>query len=128
MRNLVVFGERVDQVGCGHALGHAVAPAARLHQVIEEQRDDVVRLDKGAVAVDDAEAVRVAVGGDDQSRADLLHLFLRVAEQVVVRLRRVAAEEHIAVVVDGFNGDAGLAQQVGMDSRGPRPRRDRRPP
>ncbi len=39
-------------------------------------------------------------------------VFLRVAEQVVIWLRRVAAEEHVAVVVDGFNCDAGLAQQV----------------
>ena len=124
----MVFGERVDQVGGGDALGDAVPPAARFDQVVEEQRDDVVGLDEGAVAVDDAEAVRVAVGGDDQSRADLLHLFLRIAEQMVVRLGRVAAEEHIAVVMDGFDGDAGLAQQVGMDSRGPRPRRDRRRP
>ncbi len=75
-RNLVVLGQRVDQVGGGHALGHAVLPAARLHQVVEEQRDDVVGLDEGAVAIHDAEAVRVAVGGDAQRRADLLHLLL----------------------------------------------------
>ncbi|MEI9968493.1 MAG: hypothetical protein WDM87_07690 [Terracidiphilus sp.] len=60
----MVFSERVDQVGCGNALGDAVAPAARFHKVIEEQRDDVVGLDECSVAVDDAEAVRVTVGGD----------------------------------------------------------------
>ena len=55
-----------------------------------------VRLDKCSIAVDNAETIRVAVGGDDQSCAAFFHLFLRVAEQVVIRLRRVAAEEHVA--------------------------------
>jgi hypothetical protein len=63
-RHLVIIGQRVDQVGGGHALGHAVLPAARLHQIVEEQRDDVVGLDEGSVAVHDAEAVGIAVGGN----------------------------------------------------------------
>ncbi len=45
--------------------------------------------------------------------ADLLHLLFAVAEQVVVGLGRVAAEEDVAIVVDGFDGDAGIAQEVG---------------
>ena len=59
-----MLGQGVDQVGGGHALGHAVAPAARFNQVIEQQRDDVVGLDERAIAIHDAEAVGVAVGGD----------------------------------------------------------------
>ncbi len=70
----MVFGKGVDQVGGGDAFGHAVLPAARFDEVVEEQGDDVVGLDEGAVFVDDAEAVGVAVGGNADGRADLLHL------------------------------------------------------
>ena len=111
-RHLVEVGESVNQVGGGHTLGHAVAPAARLNQVVEQQRDDVVGLDEGAVSIHNAEAVGVAIGGNAESRANLAHLRLGVAEQVIVGLGRMAAEEDVAVVVHGFNGDAGIAQQV----------------
>ena len=112
-RDLVVVGEGVDEVGGGDAFGDAVAPAAGFDEVVEEQGDDVVGLDEGAVGVDDAEAVGVAVGGDAEGRADLFHFAFGVAEQVVVGLGCMAAEEDVAVVVDGFDGDAGVAEQVG---------------
>ena len=92
-----MLGEGVDEIGGGHALGHAVPPAAGLDEVVEEQRDDVVGLDEGAVGVDDAEAVGVAVGGDAEGGADLLHFLFGVAEELVVGLGSVAAEEHVAV-------------------------------
>ena len=104
-------GHSVDQVGRCHALGHAVSPAARLHQVVQQQRNNVVRLDKRAIAVQNAEAVRIAVGRDADRRAHLLHLFLRVAQQVVVGLWRMSAEEHVAVVVNRLHSHARLAQQ-----------------
>src|SRR6185503_20413949 len=53
-RNLEMVGERVDEVGGRDGLGHSVAPAARLHQIIEQQCDDVVWLDESAVAVHNA--------------------------------------------------------------------------
>ncbi len=107
-----MLGEGVYQVGRRDGFGDAVAPAARFDEIVEEQRDDVVRLDEGAVEVDDAEAVGVAVGGDADGGAGLLHLRLAVAEQVVVRFGRVTAEKHVAVVVDGGRLDAVLAQNV----------------
>ena len=79
----MVIGEGVDEIGGGHALGHAVTPAARLDQVVEEQGNDVIGLDEGSVLVDNAEAVRVAVGGDGQVGPRLPHLGLGVAEQFV---------------------------------------------
>ena len=107
------LGQRVDQVGRGHALGHAVAPAARLHQIVKEQRNHVVRLDERAIRIQNAKAVGVTVGGEAQLRAKLLHFCLGVAQQRVGRLRRMTAEEHIAVVVNRFDRDAGLAQNTG---------------
>ena len=82
------------------------------HQVVEEQRDDVVGLDEGAVFIDNAEAVCVAIGRDADLRANLLHLRSCVAKQMVVGLGRMAAKENIAVIVDGFNCYARFAQNV----------------
>ena len=63
--------------------------------------------------VHNAEAVRVAVGGNAEVRASLFHLGLGVAQQMVVRLRRMAAEEHVAVIVNRLDGHARLAQNLG---------------
>ena len=57
-------------------LATPLLPAAGLDQVVEEERDDVVGLDEGAVGVDDAEAIRIAVGGDPK-RARLIHSSLQ---------------------------------------------------
>ena len=76
-RDLVVIGEGVDEVGGGDAFGDAVAPAAGFDEVVEEQGDDVVGLDEGAVLIDDAEAVGVAVGGDAEVWRRSLSSWLR---------------------------------------------------
>ena len=105
----MIIGEGVDQVGGGHALGHAVAPAAGLDQIVEEQGDDVIRLDEGSVLVDNAEAVGVAIGGHGQVGARLPHLGPCVVQQLVGGLRSMAAEEHVAVIVNRLHGYARLA-------------------
>ena len=40
------------------------------------------------------------------------HLFLAFTQQMVVGLGRMAAKEHVAVVVNGFDFNACLAQHV----------------
>src|SRR5271168_3819433 len=111
-QNLMVIGEGVYEVGGGDGFGNPVAPAARLDQIIEEQGDDVIGLDKDAVGVDDAEAVGVAVRSDDEACADLVHFGFRVPEKVVVGFWRMAAKEHIAIVVDRFDSDSRLTQNM----------------
>src|SRR5580700_12122782 len=69
--NLVMIRESVDKVGGRDRLRHTVLPAARLDKVVEEQRDDVIRLDEGTVGVDNAEAVRVPVGRNSDGCARL---------------------------------------------------------
>src|SRR5581483_11050768 len=65
--HLVVIGESVDEVGGCHGFGHAVLPASRFNQVIKEKRNDIVGLDKCAVAIHDAEAVCVSIGSNADS-------------------------------------------------------------
>ena len=111
-RNLVVVGQRVDQIGCRHAFGHAVFPSARLHQVVEQQRNNVVGLDKRPIRVHNAEAVRISIRRNAQRRAYLPHLRLRIAQQLVGRLRRMAAKQNIPKIVNRRNRHARLAQQM----------------
>src|SRR3954471_9135791 len=70
--HLVIVGERVNQVRRRNRLRHTVLPAATLNKVVEEKRDDVIRLDKSAVLVNNTEAIGVAVGRDDDLRTELL--------------------------------------------------------
>src|SRR5581483_10438425 len=80
---------------------------------IEEKGDHIVRLQKSSVGIDDAEAICITVSSDADRGADLLHLLLGIGEEMVIRLGRMTAEEDIAVVVDGLDGYAGLAEQIG---------------
>jgi len=107
-----VSASALIRVGGGHALGYAVLPAAGFHQVVEEQGDNVVRLNKRAVGVHNAEAVRVAVGRDAEGSADLLHLGSGVAQQVVVWLGSMAAKQTSRKSWNCFAGHAGRQQQV----------------
>ncbi len=99
-------------------LADAILPAAALHQVIEEQRDDVVRLEECAVGVDDAEAVGVSIGRDADLGPGFAHLLAQIFEQMIVGLRRMSAEQHVAIVMHRRDLHAGAAQQfVGVSPR-----------
>src|SRR5581483_12275699 len=100
-----------DQIRGGHRLADTVPPAAALDQVVEQQSEDVVRLKEGAVFVHDAEAVGIAVGGNADVGLHFAHFDAHGLEQVVVRLGRVTAEQHIAIIVHGGNLNPGVAQQ-----------------
>ncbi len=110
--HLVFIGQSIDEVGRRHALGHAVAPAATLHQVVEQQRNHVVRLDEGSVGIHNAKAVRIAIGRNTQRRARLAHLRFAGAQQMVIRLWRMPAEQHIAIVVDAHRSHTVLLQDL----------------
>ena len=107
----VMLGNGIDQVGGRDRFGHAIFPAPAVHQVIEQQGDDVVGREESAVGVHDAEAVGVAVGGDADVRLGGSHLFAASFEQMVVGLGSMAAKQHVATVMDGGDIHAGLAQQ-----------------
>ena len=110
-RNAVMLGQRINQVGGRDRFGHTVLPAAALDEVIEQQGDDVVWRNEGPVLVHDAESVSIAIGRDANMRARLPHLGAQIVEQMIVGLRSVSAEEHVAIIVYGRNLDAELAQQ-----------------
>ena len=109
--HLVMVGESVDQVGRGDGFRYAVFPAARFDQVIEEQRDDVVRLDECSIGIHDPKAVGVAVSRNADARAGLLHFGAHFVQQVIVGLWRVAAKQHVTDIVHGRNVDPRFAQQ-----------------
>src|ERR1051325_4304207 len=57
------FGELVNQFGDGKSFGDITGKIAHSGEVPNEKREDLMRVDEGAVAVDCADAVAVAVGG-----------------------------------------------------------------
>ena len=103
--------QSVHQIRRGHRLSHAVLPAARLHQVVEQQSDDVIGRDKRSILVQNAKAVGVAVGGDADVRFVGLHRLAQIPQQMIIRLWRVAAKKHIAGIVHGEDFDSRRAQQ-----------------
>ncbi len=59
----VKFRDGVDHLRGRHAARRGHFPAAGFHQVVVDEREDEIGLDPGSVAIDDAEAIGVAVGG-----------------------------------------------------------------
>ena len=116
--DFVVGGHRVDQVRGRHGLANAVLPATCFHQVVEEQRNNVVRLQESAVGVNDAEPIRIPIRGDPDMGADAPHFHAQVFQQFVVGLRRMIAEEHIAIIVHSRSLDTGFPQKrIGVRPR-----------
>ena len=64
----------------------------RFKETNQKQSDDVVRLHERAVLVDDAKAVRVAVGCDPYAGSGLAHLGAQIFKQMVVGLRGMSAK------------------------------------
>ena len=107
--DFMMLGESVDQVGGGYGFSDAVPPSSAFHQIVEEQSNDVVGLEEGAVFVDDAEAICVSVGGNADVGLGLAHFLAQVVEEVVVGFGSMAAEENVATVVNGDYIDARFA-------------------
>ena len=115
----VHFRHRVDQVRSGDrtpdAAGHPLDP----DQVVQEQGDDVVGLDEAAVAVHDAEAVRVAVGRDPQADLGvLLHQLDEVLDVLLGGLRREAAEIRVALRIHQHHLDPVGLERFGQIAAG----------
>src|SRR5690242_6683721 len=82
--DLKLLCQSINQVSSGNGFGHAILPAAALHQVIKQQSDHVIRLQKRAILVEDAEAVGVAISGDPDVSAGFAHLLPQSFKQVIV--------------------------------------------
>ena len=117
----VVPGDGIDEVGGGDGAGDVAVLPLDPHQVVVKKGQDVVRLDEGAVLVDDAVAVGVAVGG--QTQADIRPAPHQVDEIVDMGrggFRRQAAEIGVAMVVERHDLNPRLAQQgVEVAATGP---------
>src|SRR5581483_12240187 len=90
--DFVIFGQSIDQVGGGNRFADSILPASRFDQIIKQQRNDVIRLEKSAILVDDPEAIGIAVGGDSNLSLLLSHLFAKSFEQMIVGLGSVIAK------------------------------------
>ena len=69
----VRFCGGVDHLRCCDAAGGGHFPAARFDEIIVNERENVIRGNPGAVAIDDAEAVGVAVGREAGGGAGFFH-------------------------------------------------------
>ncbi len=86
-------------------------PAAVLLQVIQGQREDLIRCQPGAVLVHDAETVGVAVQAQAELRLAAANEFADLGHAVCVRLGMMPAEERVQFVVEDGDFRAGFFQQ-----------------
>ena len=89
----------VHHRGHVHRLDDRASLAARLEEVEHEQREHLQLVDEAASLVDDANAVRVAVGADAEVLASDLHESHRGVDVRRDRLGVQTAEERVALVV-----------------------------
>ena len=120
--------QRVDQIRGRNRFGHAILPAPALHQIIKQQRDHIIRLQKSSIGVDNAKTVGVAIRRNPNLRPSLAHLLSQIFQQMIVRLRRMPAEQHVAIIMHGRDLQARAAQQFVRISASRAPHRIKRDP
>ena len=95
-----------------HRSRQSAGDIAEAFEVQRDECDDEIRRYEAIAIVDDAEAIGVAVGGESQIVALGQNQIAKLDEIFFVALRREAAEIWIAEVVDDFDFEAGLEQEV----------------
>ena len=69
----VLFGDRIDEVRGRYGPGCPALPSPRPAEIVEDKRENLIRIDVGPVAVENAEPVRVSVHGKPDVEAAFLH-------------------------------------------------------
>jgi hypothetical protein len=114
----VFCGEFVDKFCDGESFGDFAFELAGADEVPNEERENLMGIDEGAVAIDGADAVAVAVSGE----ADVVFAGEDgFAERIDVRLDGFgvgAAEKRIARAADFVAGDAVALENFGEDAGG----------
>ena len=115
---IVFCGEFVDEFGDGESFGDFAFELTGADEVPDEEREDLMGIDEGAVAIDRADAVAVAVS----SKADVVLAGEDgLAERIDVRLDGFgvsAAEKRVARAADFIAGDAVALENFGEDTSG----------
>ncbi len=93
----------VNQMCSGNATLSAQLFATRFEQIIEHQAQDVIGLDERAVAIENAEAVGIAVGGKACERFLFQHQFFQRREILFRRVGAAAIEQHVALGANRFD-------------------------
>ena len=106
----------VQQVGGGHVAHGRTAPPLAGQQVVVEQDQDLVGGEVGAGVVDDAQAVRVPVGGDAQVRTGLDDGVAQGGDGPLSGRGHAAPEQGVVAVVDDIHLAAG-GQQDRLQAR-----------
>ena len=107
-RAVIPGGDPVQQVGGGHAAGHAPVPAPGLDEIIEEQAQDGIGIPIHPGGVHNPEAVGVGVHRQAQVRPGGLDAGREILEKFLGRLRPVPAEVGVPVAVEEFHLHPGL--------------------
>src|SRR6185437_8710739 len=110
-RHIVMLGDCVEKMRGGDAARDAKLPAARLDEVIENERQNMIRRHERAVAIENSKAVRVAVLGE--SRAGFCFL-KRLDERFEILFGWIGAgavEKNIALGANRVNLNAMLREK-----------------
>ena len=94
-------------MGGGDVAHRRAPPSLVLEQVVVQQHQHLVGGDVVALLINDAQPVRVAVGGDAQVGMVIPHGLLQIHQGVRVGGGQMSAEEGVVAVVDGVNVAAG---------------------
>ena len=105
------FRHGIDLVTRRHGADDRALDAAIFAEVIQRQREHLVRREPGAVAIDDAEAVGVAVEAQRKIGLAAAHEPGRLGHAGFVRLGRAAAEKRVQVFVKTGDLRTGLLEQ-----------------
>src|ERR1700694_3587298 len=108
----VVLSQGIHHVGGGNRLPYPIFPAAGFDQIIEQNGNNVIGLDKGSIFIHDPKAVGVSVGCHSQPGSAGSHGCPHFVQKGAIGFGSVSTKENVTGIVDGNDLDAHLAQHV----------------
>ena len=109
-------GDLIDHFRRGECLGYRAFEFARAGQMPQQDRENLVRIDEGAIAVHCADAVGVAIEREACVEFALHHGALQRCDVRLDRLRIHAAEERVARAANFFACDFVAAEKIAQQA------------
>ncbi|CSA45561.1 Uncharacterised protein [Vibrio cholerae] len=108
---LTMIGGDLIQQMCGcDVTHHRTFPAFVLQQVVVKQDQHFVRVNKVAFFIDDAKAVRIAIGADTDVITFVFHQMLQAIQGGSARRRHQTTEIRVFAIVDHVHVAAAIDQ------------------
>ena len=109
---LVESGNAIDEMRRRDGPRHAAGPVPAFDKVVDQHRNQFIRIDEFSAFVEHSESIRIPVRGKSEFQPIVFHDGLQLAELLIGGFRLMAAEVHVACCVKRHDRNVFLPKQT----------------